>query len=121
MVCFRGKIYLLSFFYYFLYLLVILCARSFFFSFAKVSKRTLAEKLTKTEKKVYNTYFAEGAHSSDDSGGQSEANFPLYVRLFEDFFSWKANALPGRARERDIQLRDQRRHCSQLIVGAQVR
>jgi hypothetical protein len=40
--------------------------------------------------------------------------------LFEDFFSWKANALPGRARERDIQLRDQRRHRSQLIVGAQV-
>ena len=91
-----------------------------FFSFAKVSERTLAEKLTKAEKKVYNTYFAEGAHSLDDSGGQSEADFPLYVQLFEDFFSWKANALPGRARERDIQLRDQRRHRSQLIVGAQV-
>ncbi len=56
----------------------------------------------------------------DNTGELSEADFPLYVRLFEDFFTWKANALPGRARERDIQLRDQRRHRSHLIVGAQV-
>jgi hypothetical protein len=91
-----------------------------FYSCTKVSERTLAEKLTKAEKKVYSTYFAEGAHSIDNTGEQSEADFPLYVRLFEDFFTWKASSLPGHTRERDIQLRDQRRHRSHLIVGAQV-
>jgi hypothetical protein len=47
--------------------------------------------------KVSNTFFAEGAHNLDNIGEQSEADFPLYVRLFEVFFPWNANALPGHA------------------------
>ncbi len=91
-----------------------------FYSYVRVSERALAEKLTKAEKKVLNTFFVEGAHSLDNTREQSEAYFPSHVRLFEDFFTWRANALPGRVREQDIQLRDHRHHCSHLIVGAQV-
>jgi hypothetical protein len=61
-------------------------------------------KVDEGRKKVYTTYFAEGAHSMDNTGEQSEADFPLYVQLFEDYFTWKASALPGRVREQDIQL-----------------
>jgi hypothetical protein len=74
----------------------------------------------KVEKKVHSTFFAEGAHSLDSTGEQSEADFPLYVQLFEDYFTWKASSLPGCVRERDIHLRDQRHHHSHLIVGTQV-
>ncbi len=69
---------------------------------------------------MYSTFFAEGAHSLDSTGEQSEADFPLYVQLFEDFFTWKASSLPGHVREWGIHLRDQRCHHSHLIVGAQV-
>jgi hypothetical protein len=76
--------------------------------------------LLKAKKRASNTVFAEGEQSLDNTGEQSEADFPLYVQLFEDFFTWKANALPDHARERDTQLRDQRRHHSHLFVRAQV-
>jgi hypothetical protein len=69
---------------------------------------------------VYSTFFAEDAHSLDSTGEQSEADFPLCIQLFEDCFTRKASALPGYVREWDIHLRDQHRHCSHLIVGAQV-
>jgi hypothetical protein len=68
--------FLLSLIYYFLYSLLILFARSFFI-FTIVCERILAEKLMKAEKKVYSTFFAEGAHSLDSTGEQSEADFPF--------------------------------------------
>jgi hypothetical protein len=74
----------------------------------------------KVEKKVFTTFFSEGAHSLDSTGEQSEADFPLYVQLFEDYFTWKASSIPGHARDWDIHLRDQRHHRSHLIVSMQV-
>jgi hypothetical protein len=50
------------------------------FSYAKVSERAVAEALTKAE--MHTTFFAEGAHSLDNTGEQSEADFPLYVQIF---------------------------------------
>ena len=85
-----------------------------------MAARTLNEKLGKAEKKTHDMYFADGVHSSDPTGAESEDSIPNFARLYEAFFIWKANNVrSGRNGRLDTTFRDTRRIRAQSYIGAQ--
>jgi hypothetical protein len=88
--------------------------------FAPVTARTLNEKLAKAEKKTQETYFAEGVHSSDPTGAESEDSIPRFARLYDEFFIWKNNNVrTARNGRLDTTFRDTRRIRAQSYIDAQ--
>jgi hypothetical protein len=88
--------------------------------FAPVTARTLNEKLAKAENKTQEMYFAEGVHSSDPTGAESEDSIPRFARLYEEFFIWKNNNVrTARNGRLDTTFCDTRRIRAQSYIDAQ--
>ena len=86
-----------------------------------MAARTLNKRLAKAEKKAHDMYFADGVHSCDPTGVESEDSIPNFVKLYEEFFIWKANNVRASSRNGrlDTTFRDTRRIRAQSYIGAQ--
>ena len=78
----------------------------------------VGDALSTSEAYVKEHFYSQGAHSSDETGGMGENNFPAWATLFIEYFEADSSKPPKN--EKDRAKRDKRRNTGQLIVGAQV-
>ena len=63
-------------------------------------------------------FYSQGAHSSDETGGMGENNFPVWATLFIEYF--EADSSKPLKKDKDSAKHDKRRKTGHQIVGAQV-